>query len=186
MNQRPALPGVCSTLHLKEAESTQTLARALAEQGAEDRMLIWADRQTQGRGRMARRWSSPAGGLYISLILRPSFAPAELAAFSLMTAEAAARALQGLSGIEMAIKPPNDVLASTRSGPRKICGILSQASGPARRLDWLVVGVGINVNAAPRTVGAASLKSITERTWEIEDILREFLTQFFSRYARFP
>jgi BirA family transcriptional regulator, biotin operon repressor / biotin---[acetyl-CoA-carboxylase] ligase len=176
-------PGIASVLHLKEAESTQTLARELAEQGAEDKTLVWADRQTKGRGRMARRWSSPMGGLYFTLILRPRFPPARLADFSLMAGEAAARALSRLARIETIVKAPNDVLTPTPRGPRKLCGILSEASGGARGLDWLVLGIGVNVNAAP--AGAASLRSASGKAWDVEAVLRAVLRRFLGDYDRF-
>lgn len=165
------LPDISQVLHLAEAESTQTLARALADGGAPDRTLVWADRQTAGRGRMKRKWKSPEGGLYFSLVLRPRFAPSRLADFSLGTAAAISGALEKLTGASFAVKPPNDVYSA---GPRpgKVCGILAEASGSPRKLDWLVVGVGINVNARPKIGRAASLKSVTGRSWPIDDVLR--------------
>jgi BirA family biotin operon repressor/biotin-[acetyl-CoA-carboxylase] ligase len=169
-----SFPGASQVLHLAETESTQTLARALAEGGAPDRTLVWADRQTAGRGRMKRAWKSPEGGLYFSLVLRPRFAPSRLADFSLATGAAIAGALQKLTGQPFAVKPPNDVYSA---GPRpgKVCGILAEASGSARKLDWLVVGVGVNVNARPKIGRAQSLKSLTGRAWPVEDVLRAVL-----------
>lgn len=172
------LPGVASVLHLTETGSTQAVARALAEQGAADHTLVWADRQTRGRGRLARRWQSGPGGLYFSLILRPSFAPDKLAAFSLLTAEAAAAALSQETGLATQVKPPNDVM----SGSKKLCGILAEASGGSKSLDWLVVGVGINVNNKPALKRAASLASLTGKTWDPSSILAAFLREFDRRY----
>jgi|SRR5579883_167484 len=168
------LPGVSQVLRLAETESTQTLARALAEGGAPERTLVWADRQTAGRGRMKRRWKSPEGGLYFSLVLRPRFPPSRLAAFSLATAEAIAKALEKLTRQPFAVKPPNDVY-SAGWRPGKVCGILAEASGSPRKLDWLVVGVGVNVNARPRIGNAQSLKNMTGKTWPVEGVLRAIL-----------
>lgn len=166
--------GARQVLHLAQTESTQTLARALAEGGAPDRTLVWADRQTAGRGRMKRKWKSPEGGLYFSLVLRPRFAPSRLADFSLTTAAEIAKALGKLTGEPFAVKPPNDVYSA---GPRpgKVCGILAEASGTPRKLDWLVVGVGVNVNARPKIGKATSLRSLTGRAWPVEDVLRAVL-----------
>ena len=75
--------GTSQVLRLSVTDSTQAVARFLAEQGAPDRTLVWADRQTAGRGRLKRRWDSRLGGLYFSLILRPAFPPSRLAALSL-------------------------------------------------------------------------------------------------------
>lgn len=179
------LPGIATLLHLKETASTQTLARTLADGGAEDRTLVWADRQTRGRGRMSRKWDSAEGGLYFSLILKPDFPPSLLARFSLMTAHSVAVALAKHAAIETTIKPPNDILASRPGGqPKKICGILSEASGNSRGLDWLVVGIGININNQPGIKSAVSLKNITKRTWDIPPLLRTVLTQFNSDYRK--
>ncbi len=83
-------------MRLKSVDSTQTEARRLAAAGAPDGTLVWADRQTAGRGRMDRRWKSAAGGLYVSWLLRPKFAPERLAELSLAVGEALAEALRAL------------------------------------------------------------------------------------------
>lgn len=178
------LPGVSQVLHLDETDSTQTVARFLAEQGAPHGTLVWADRQTAGRGRMSRKWDSAPGGLYFSLILRPSFPPSRLADLSLLTAEAAAATLSKQAGIETAVKPPNDVYAVANGKARKVCGILAEASGGSRRVDWVVVGVGINVNNKVKFAGAASLKGLTGRSWDAAEVLRRFLDQFNRSYAK--
>jgi len=134
---------------------------------------------------MIRRWDSRPGGLYVSLILRPGFSPSRLAELSLIAAQAAARALSSQAGIRTEVKPPNDVLAFEGERPGKICGILAEASGDCRRLHWVVLGVGINVNNAPRAQGAASLKTLTGRSWDMAEVLRGFLREFDSLYAEF-
>jgi len=179
------LPGITQLLRLSSTDSTQTVARFLAEQGAPDRTLVWADRQTTGRGRMKRRWTSRPGGLYFSLILRPSFPPARLADLSLAMAEAAAAAL-ACTGISTAVKPPNDVIGSRGRRRGKVCGILAEASGGSRSVDWVVLGVGINVNNAVSGVkGAASLKSLTGRCWVPDQVLGSFLQSFARAYRDF-
>lgn len=169
-------------LHLTEAASTQDLAKGLAMQGAPDRTLVWADRQTAGRGRLGRRWKSPDGGLYFSVILRPRFPPAALAEFSLAAAAAVAAALARETGITTAVKPPNDVMGLTKAGkPRKVAGILAEAAGDSRRVEWLVLGVGVNVNNSPPLASSASLRSLTGRTWKIPDILRRLVHEIPAR-----
>lgn len=185
-----ALPGIRRLHKVRSATSTQDLARQMAEAGAEDGTLVWALRQTAGRGRLDRKWHSEAGGLYVSLILRPPFPPSRLADFSLMTAEAAARALSSIAGIETAIKPPNDVMAvPATGGPRKICGILAEARGAGLSLDWLVVGIGVNVNNAPAVdrggIPAASLKGLTGKTMPLASVLKALLAEFQVRYRGF-
>jgi len=169
------------------AGSTNDLALILSNTGAPDSTLIVADSQNAGRGRLAgRAWHSPPGtGLYFSLILRPGFPPSRLADFNLAAARAAAEAL-GRTGIRARVKPPNDVIGSMGRLSGKICGILAEACGPSRRVDWLVLGVGINVNNAARTTpGAMSLKALTGRSWNPAGILRGFLEQFALAYSNF-
>ena len=124
--------------------STNDEARRLAAAGEPEGALIVARRQTAGRGRSGRVWSSPAGNLYFSLLLRPDRPPAEAAQLSFVAALAAAEA----AAVPVALKWPNDVLA----GGRKLCGILLEGSD-----GWLVIGVGINVAAAPE--GATCLRA---------------------------
>ena len=176
-------PGVSQVLHLAVTDSTQTVARFLAEEGAPHGTLVWADAQTGGRGRMKRRWKSAPGGLYFSLILRPRFAPSRLAELSLRTAEAAATSLSRQAGIETLIKPPNDVYAVKNARARKICGILAEASGDSRKTDWVALGVGINVNNAPGLPTATSAKAMTGKTWDLPAVLRSFLLEFQRSYA---
>lgn len=166
------LAGVRRLVRLKSVDSTQSEARRLAEAEAPDGTLVWALRQTKGRGRMGRRWRSGAGGLYASWLLRPKFAPERLAELSLGFAEALAEALRGF-GAPVAIKPPNDVYALCADGKgRKICGLLCEASGSGSRLDWLIVGFGINVNNTPPLKRSTSLRRVIERRVEIPSVLR--------------
>lgn len=177
--------GICQVLRLDETDSTQKVARMLAEQGAPHGTLVRADRQTAGKGRLERRWASPAGGLYLSLVLRPSFPPSRLAELSLATAKAIAGAIAELTGLRVAVKPPNDVYADSKKGPRKICGILAEASGGERALDWVVLGIGINVNNPTRGLPqAASLKTLTGKTWPLDRVLEAVLGQFDSVYEK--
>lgn len=166
------LAGVRRLVKLAATGSTQTIARRLADEGAPDGTLVWALRQTAGKGRMARRWRSAPGGLYVSWLIRPKFPPARLADFSLACGAAAAAALRDASGVETAVKPPNDVLARSADGKfRKLCGILCEASGDSSSLHWLVVGVGVNVDNDPPLKRATSLKALTGRRSGLEPVL---------------
>lgn len=180
----PSLPGVSQLLRLEETDSTQTVARFLAEQGAPHGTLVWADRQTAGRGRMGRKWSSEPGGLYVSLLLRPKFSHAKLPELSITAAKALVLALTRLSPkLELAIKPPNDVMSVVGGRARKLCGVLPEASGTARRLDWVVLGLGVNVNNRPKAgQPATSLKALTGKSWALEAVLKAFLTKLQPLY----
>lgn len=165
------LSGVRKLVKLEETGSTQLVARELAEKGAPDGTLVWALRQTAGKGRMGRRWRSSPGGLYVSWLIRPRFAPDRLADFSLACGAAAAAAVREF-GAEPAVKPPNDVLARCADGRfRKLCGILCEASGDSERLHWLVVGVGVNVDNDPPLKRATSLKALAGRRAGLEPVL---------------
>jgi len=170
------LSGVRRLVRLDETASTQTDARRLAGEGAPDGTLVWALRQSAGKGRMGRRWRSAPGGLYVSWLIRPTFPPERLAEFSLACGAAAAATLRELGVPEPAIKPPNDVLARGADGKfRKVCGILCEASGNSSRLDWLVVGVGVNVDNDPPLRRATSLKALTGRLTGLEPALRALM-----------
>lgn len=183
-----SLPGVRTLLHLRSAPSTQSIARKLAEGGAEEWTLVWADRQTRGRGRMDARWFSPKGGLYFSLILRPALAPARLAGLSRLFAKACSKAISRCTGLETRIKPPNDILALPAAGThlpngrpffRKVCGILLEAAGDSKSVHWLAAGIGVNVNnPIPRSLPhAASLRTLAGRSFSVERVLRELLLE---------
>ena len=131
--------------------STQERARELARAGTPHGTLVVAGVQTGGRGRLGRLWGSPNGGLWMSLVLRPEFDASLASRITQTAAVGVAKALWEI-GVDARIKWPNDVLA----GGKKICGILAEsnaenATGPAkeRRLDYVVLGVGMNANLDP-------------------------------------
>ena len=158
-----------------EIDSTQNEARRLAQAGAPDGTVVWALKQTAGRGRMGRRWRSATGGLYASWLIRPKFPPARLAELSLACGEALAEALRGF-GAATAVKPPNDVLARCADGKaRKLCGILCEASGDSKRLDWLIVGFGVNVNNEPSLKRATSLRALVGKRVPVAAVLKSAL-----------
>ena len=149
----------------EEIGSTQERARELAHAGTPHGTLVLSEVQKGGRGRLGRRWGSPRGGLWMSLVLRPNL-PARFAPRITQTAAVGvAKAVWGL-GVEARIKWPNDLLVT---GPndeagRKVCGILAESSaenvpvaakrvGPGRAaeraIDFVVLGVGINANLDP-------------------------------------
>lgn len=179
--KRPVHPSVARLVKKKAVSSTQTLARQLADKGAPAWTLVWADRQTHGRGRMDRRWASAAGGLYASLILRPKLRPTRLARLSLEAGQAAAEAVAEASGLPTRVEMPNDVLAKAPNGDyKKVCGILIEAAGDSKHVEWLVVGFGVNVNnKVPNTLPqAASLAKLAGKPFEVEKVLACMLDRF--------
>lgn len=123
-----------------EVGSTNDGAKQLARAGAPEGTLVVAGRQTGGRGRFDRTWVSPAGGAYASVVLRPPVVPSSVAPLSLVVALGAARALRS-SGVDARVKWPNDLECEGR----KLGGVLLEMAAEADRVEWLVVGIGINV-----------------------------------------
>jgi BirA family transcriptional regulator, biotin operon repressor / biotin---[acetyl-CoA-carboxylase] ligase len=156
----------------EEIGSTQERARELARGGAPHGTLVVSKVQTGGRGRLGRWWASPAGGLWMSLVLRPEV-PIKIAARTTQTAAVGvAKALREL-GVEASIKWPNDLLVEGR----KICGILAESSvgnvpvaakkvssREERRVDFVVLGVGLNANLDPRDLGVPDREVATLRS----------------------
>ena len=133
---------------LDETDSTNSEARRRAEAGAPDGLAVVARRQTTGRGRRGRRWESPEGNLYVSLLLRPDRPLAEAALLSFVAAVALGEAVAAMLPPEapIAFKWPNDLLV----GGAKCAGMLLESSAAgAGRLDWLIVGVGVNLASHP-------------------------------------
>ncbi|WP_246149347.1 biotin--[acetyl-CoA-carboxylase] ligase [Skermanella pratensis] len=163
--------------------STNDAAKRLArDEGAAHGTLVWALRQTEGRGRRGRPWISPEGNLYASLVLRPGCTPASAAQLSFVTAGALADALQPLlpEGI-CQCKWPNDVLLDDR----KAAGILLESeTDDAGNIEWLVVGVGINVQHYPpdSEFPATSLRNEGSRADDPAPVLVRFVQAFSTWY----
>lgn len=152
--------------------STNTYAIAEAEADAADGCVYFADEQIAGRGRGAHGWSSPpASGLYISVLLRPAIAPADVLWFSLAAGLAVREAVRQVTSLESDLRWPNDLLF----GRRKFCGILTELNAEVTRVRHLVVGIGMNVHLPQfpdelRDV-ATSLRIETGRDWPRQELL---------------
>ncbi len=145
----PRLPPAYRLVALDTVESTNDEARRLAEAGAAEGTLVWARTQTKGRGRRGRGWAGLPGNLYFSIVLRPERPPAEAAQLGFLAALAMGDAVGSVAPplIEIQYKWPNDLLFNGHKG----AGILLEArSGAGAVLDWLVLGIGVNVAAHPR------------------------------------
>lgn len=126
--------------------STNTLAKELAIQGAAEGTLIIAEEQTQGRGRMGREWSSPAGkNILISLILRPHLSPIQISYITMIASLSVVRTIRTLTPLEAGIKWPNDIMIRER----KVGGILTEFSAEQDQVIYVVVGIGVNLNFDP-------------------------------------
>jgi BirA family transcriptional regulator, biotin operon repressor / biotin---[acetyl-CoA-carboxylase] ligase len=171
-------------LYYKETTSTQEEAKRRALQGAPEGTVVLADRQTAGRGRLGRRWESPVGGLWFSLILRPRISPGRVAALSLVAALDWVRVIRRLTGLPTGVKWPNDVWLDGK----KIAGILTEMSSETDRVHWVVLGVGLNVNNRPpkgMLVPAMSLARALGRPVSRQELLSAWLAAFSKSYAEY-
>ena len=156
--------------------STNTHAMQQADAGAPDSSVYFADEQTLGRGRGAHAWTSPpASGLYVSILLRPRIAPADVLWLSLAAGLAVHRAIQTVTALQPDLRWPNDLLF----GPRKFCGILTELNAEVTRVRHAVIGIGINVHQPhfPPDLSpiATSLFLETGRNWARQDLLLALL-----------
>ena len=123
--------------------STNTVAREQAEAGAPEGLLVVADEQTAGRGRLDRSWWAPPGSsLLFSLLLRPPLPPGQAAQLTMCLGLAAAEGVEEVTGLRPALKWPNDLLLDGR----KLAGILAELGTAGDRLEYAVLGLGLNVN----------------------------------------
>ncbi len=130
-------------LYLDEVDSTNTAAKKAAENGAVHGTLVVSERQTGGKGRRGRAWDSPRGtGIFMTLILRPNMAPVHASMLTLVAALAVAGGIKECTGASSLIKWPNDIVM----GGKKVCGILTEMSADPDCINYVAVGIGINVN----------------------------------------
>lgn len=129
--------------YFTHVDSTNNEAKKLAFQGAPEGTIVVAEAQNSGRGRLARGWFSPlAKGVWLSVILRPPFAPHQAPKCTLMAAVALTRAIRSFTGITCGIKWPNDILLDGK----KLVGILTEMSAEMDAINHVVIGMGVNVN----------------------------------------
>jgi BirA family biotin operon repressor/biotin-[acetyl-CoA-carboxylase] ligase len=146
-----------SVISYRKVDSTNIVAYGLAEKGMKEGTVILADEQDKGKGRHGRHWSSPSkGGIYMSCILRPSIAPNEISRITLLAAIAVAQAIRDITSLDVNIKWPNDIMIDHK----KLCGILTEMKGEQDSVDFVILGIGINVNTPKNELpkGAASIK----------------------------
>ncbi|MGI0082386.1 MAG: biotin--[acetyl-CoA-carboxylase] ligase [Nitrosopumilaceae archaeon] len=129
-------------------DSTQNFAIELGSKPAENGALVISEKQTHGRGRLKRKWISPAGGIWMSLVLHPEFEVSSATLFPLVTSLALAIAIEKILKIRPQLKWPNDLTVNSK----KAAGILVDTSMESGKIDYLVLGVGINFKINPHQV----------------------------------
>lgn len=174
------------TLHAYETVgSTNSVAKELADAGATEGQLIWAQRQESGIGRRGRSWSSPAGNLYCSLLIRPDCDPLTGASLSFLIAVSLHKAIASFlpADADIRVKWPNDILINGR----KCVGILLESkTGSHGALDYIVVGTGINIATYPEIkegLPAISLKEAGARV-TVEKLLSAYAYSFLESYSQ--
>lgn len=127
----------------EETTSTNDVAEKLARDGVAEGVVVFAESQTRGRGRLGRRWlSPPRKGLWFSVLLRPPLRPQETTQLTVAAATALWRAVHAQTGLQAEIKWPNDLLARGR----KFAGILTELSAELDRVNYVILGIGVDVN----------------------------------------
>ncbi len=175
-------------VHKESIESTQILGHQLAIEGSKHGTVIVADTQTAGKGRMERKWYSTNGqGIWMSMILRPTLLPHQAPQITLLAATVLADVIKEQTGIVPSIKWPNDVLINDK----KISGILTEMQAEQDCIQYIILGIGININQTidhlPDDIKeiATSLKIETEKDWNIRDFIQHFLVRFEQVYQLF-
>lgn len=167
----------------RETDSTNDAARSMA-QSCSDGTVVLAEMQTAGRGRLDRPWSSPPGGIWMSLILKPGIPLSQVYRINMAVSVAVVRAIEGLYGLEARIKWPNDLLINGR----KLCGILMEISAEMDRLDYVLVGIGINANVDvscfPKEWNATSLSKETGHDVSRMELIRRIIQEIEDAYDK--
>ncbi len=173
----------------KTIDSTNNEAKRQAQLGAPHGSIFVAEQQVSGKGRLGRVWTSPAGeGIAVTILLRPDVSPLHITNITLLTGLAICNAIRSYTSCEAQIKWPNDIII----GSKKVCGILTEMAAEVDRIEYVVVGCGINVNntAFPEELSKKATSLLLEsghkihRVELLQTILQEFerlLTQYGTR-----
>ena len=166
--------------------STNADVRRMAEDGADNGLLVVADAQTAGKGRRGRQWESVKGtNLYFSILLKPDITPDKASMITLVAAYSVAKAIVKNTGLDAKIKWPNDIVVSRK----KVCGILTEMSMEQDYIHHIVVGIGINVNEEEFQDKikdmATSLKKEAGVIISRANLLSDILLQFEKDYTAF-
>jgi len=173
--------------YFPELVSTNIIAKEKAlrkEEGVNEGTVIIAERQSAGKGRLGRKWFSPEGGIWLSIILYPQISPSYISRITLMTAVAAVNTIKICTQIKAQIKWPNDILINNK----KVCGILTEMSAELDMINWVTVGIGINANINqgefPEDIkdNSVSLKEILGEEISRVRLVQIFLEEFEKHY----
>jgi len=172
--------------YLERCSSTMDIAMQLVCDNPAEGTLILTEAQTKGRGRLGRHWVSPKyKGIYFSLMLKPKVPPAQTAVLTLLAAVSVCEAVKTVTDITCSIKWPNDILVNNR----KLGGILTELEAELDRVNFVIIGIGLNVNNEPQELlrNAISLKVASPSHEKIDrlELLREILRKIEDEYLLF-
>ena len=170
--------------YFEEIDSTQNFAEQIALDEKENGTIVIAEKQTAGKGRLDRKWTSPKGGIWFSLIIHPKFDVSTSTLVPIAGAVALAKAIKNTLNIDVSVKWPNDI---TLNG-KKVAGMLVDESFQANNIDYLILGIGINFDIDAKKIekrlsksanfyGVNSLRKKDDNT-PPKILLKEFLVQF--------
>lgn len=167
-------------------DSTNEEAKRLGNAGAEDGLVIFAEEQTKGKGRMGRSWVSPKYiGIWFSVLLRPNILPSNIANITLVAGYSVCKAIRNFTGCNAMIKWPNDIIIDNK----KICGILTEMTVKADKVNYIVVGIGINVNTQdfPQEISCKATSLFLQKGEKINriNLIKEILRQFDKDYKEY-
>lgn len=169
--------------YFDEIDSTQNFAQQIASDKRENGTIVIAEKQTAGRGRLDRKWISPKGGIWFSLIIHPEFNVSSSTLIPIACAVALSKSIKLVLGVDTAVKWPNDITVDGK----KIAGMLVDASFQANNIDYMILGIGINfdidvrkmekrLSKTPNFYGVNSLRKKDDKT-PPKLLLKEFLLQ---------
>lgn len=171
--------------HFKKVSSTNEYAYELAKKGAKEGESVVADQQTHGRGRLQRKWLSKPGNLYVSLILRPNIPVKDASQLTFVASLAVAKTLEKYLAMSPSLKWPNDVLVDGK----KIAGILTDLEVVGSQIDFVIVGIGININQEkfPKSLSetATSLYNVLGKSLKLDQVLEQLLHSFEEGYTAY-
>ncbi len=168
--------------YFKQVDSTNRAAKELARKGGEHGSIVVAEVQTQGRGRLGRRWESPKGGIYMSIILKPDMHPTQITLLTLLSGVVVIRTIQRICKLDVGLKWPNDIMVSDK----KLGGVLCEMEGESERVDFVVIGIGIDANCdASVDIPTTSLRAETGGDVDITRIIQVILEEFEVVYSKF-
>jgi BirA family biotin operon repressor/biotin-[acetyl-CoA-carboxylase] ligase len=173
--------------YFREVDSTNEVAKKLAREGAPEGTIIIAESQSRGKGRRGKKWISPLGGAWLSIILRPNTLPINAPQLTFIAGVAAAQTIKDEYGLDAGIKWPNDVLIDNK----KVCGVLTEISTEIDTIDYIVTGIGIDanidVNLLPPELRdtTTSIKSELDHDISRMILVQKFLGNFETMYDEF-